>query len=62
MEVFDQMGQFVCNRYPFNSTQRKNGPSNTMSNVPVLTKRGSDDAVLTFTVKDESRAPPIARK
>lgn len=56
MEVFDQMGQFVCNRYPFSSTQRKNGPSNTMSNVPVPTKLGSDDAVLTFTVKDESRA------
>jgi hypothetical protein len=56
MEVFDQMGQFVRNRYPFNSAQRKNGPSNTLSNVPVPTKPGSDDTVLTFTVKDESRA------
>jgi hypothetical protein len=56
MEVYDQMGQFVCNRYPFNSTERKNGPSNTMSNVPTPTKPGSADTILNFTIKDESRA------
>jgi len=56
MEVYDQMGQFVCNRYPFNSTQRKNGPSHTMSNVPVPTRPGKDDTILTFTIKDETRA------
>jgi hypothetical protein len=56
MEVYDQMGQFVCNRYPFNSTQRKNGPSNTMSNVPIPTKPGRADTILTFTIMDESRA------
>ena len=56
MEVYDQMGQFVCNRYPFNSAQRKNGPSNTMSNVPVPTRPGKADAILTFAIKDESRA------
>jgi hypothetical protein len=56
MEVYDQMGQFVCNRYPFNSTARKNGPSNTMSNVPTPTKEGKADAILTFTIEDESRA------
>jgi hypothetical protein len=50
------MGQFVCNRYPFNSTQRKNGPSNTLSNVPTPTKAGKEDTILTFTIKDESRA------
>ena len=59
MEVFDQMGQFVCNRYPFNSTQRKNGPSNTLSNVPVPTRAGKDDTSLRFTIKDESRAAVI---
>ena len=59
MEVFDQMGQFVCNRYPFNSTQRKNGPSNTLSNVPVPTRAGKDDTILRFTIKDESRAAVI---
>ena len=56
MEVYDQMGQFVCNRYPFNSTQRKNGPSNTMSNVPVPTEPGKEDTILTFAIKNESRA------
>ena len=56
MEVYDQMGQFVCNRYPFNSRQRKNGPSHTMSNVPVPTLLGKDDTILTFMIKDESRA------
>ena len=56
MEVFDQMGQFVCNRYPFNSAQRKNGPSNTLSNVPVPTKAGKNDTIVTFAIQDESRA------
>jgi hypothetical protein len=56
MEVYDQMGQFVCNRYPLNSTIRKNGPSNTMSNVPTPTQPGSADTILNFTIEDESRA------
>ena len=56
MEIYDQMGQFVCNRYPFNSTQRKNGPSNTMSNVPAPVRPGEPDAILTFAIKNESDA------
>jgi hypothetical protein len=56
MEVYDQMGQYVCNRYPLNSTQRKNGPSNTLSNVPTPTKPGTDDTILTFDIQNESRA------
>ena len=56
MEVYDQMGQFVCNRYPFNSTARKNGPSDTMSNLPTPTQPGKADAILKFTINDESRA------
>jgi hypothetical protein len=56
MEVYDQMAQFVCNRYPFNSTARKNGPSNTMSNMPTPTRRGNADAILTFTIEDEAQA------
>ena len=55
MEIYDQMGQFVCNRYPFNSTQRKNGPSNTMSNVPAPVRPGEPDAILTFAIKNENR-------
>lgn len=56
MEVYDQMGQFVCNRYPFNSTQRKNGPTNQLSNTPVPVAPGSKDVTLTFDVQDESNA------
>jgi hypothetical protein len=56
MEVFDQIGQFVCNRYPFNSTSRRNGPSKTMSNAPVPVAPGRDDVTLTIDVLDESRA------
>jgi hypothetical protein len=53
MEVYDQMGQFVCNRYPFDSTQRKNGPTARMSDVPVPTRPGEADVVLAFTVRDK---------
>jgi len=56
MEVYDQMGQFVSNRYPFNSTARKNGPTNTLSNVPTPTTPGKEDTILTFSIQDESRA------
>ena len=56
MEIYDQMGQFVCNRYPFNATHRKNGPSHTMSGVPAPVKTGQEDTILTFDIKDESRA------
>ncbi len=56
MEVFDQMAQFVCNRYPFNSTKRKNGPTKTLSDVPVPVKTGKDDVTLTVDVQDEKRA------
>jgi hypothetical protein len=56
MEIYDQMGQFVCNRYPFNSTARKNGPTSTLSNVPAPVRAGGPDMILTFDIKDESRA------
>ena len=38
MEVFDQLAQFVCNRYPLNSKWRKLGPTNTLNDVDVPTK------------------------
>jgi hypothetical protein len=56
MEVFDQFGQFVCNRYPFNSQARKNGPTNKLSNVPVPVADGAPDATLTIDVQNESEA------
>jgi hypothetical protein len=56
MEVFDQFGQFVCNRYPFNSQAIKNGPTNKLSNVPVPVADGAPDATLTIDVQNESEA------
>src|SRR5688500_16719560 len=56
MEVFDQMDQFVCNRYTINSTERKNVPSNQLSNTPVPIAPGENDTILTVDVKDESHA------
>jgi Protein of unknown function (DUF3891) len=56
MEVFDQFAQFVCNRYPFNSQARKNGPTNTLANVPVPVSPGKPDVTLTVDVQNESDA------
>ncbi len=56
MEVFDQFAQFICNRYPFNSQERKNGPTNTLSNIPVPVRPGQTDVVITVDVQDETRA------
>jgi len=56
MEVFDQFAQFVCNRYPFNSRVRKNGPTNTLSNVPVPLAPGKPDVTLTVDVQNENQA------
>ncbi len=56
MEVFDQFAQFVCNRYPFNSQARKNGPSNTLSNIPVPVAPGHDDVTLTLDIQNEREA------
>jgi len=56
MEVFDQLAQFVCNRYPFNSQERKNGPTNTLSDVPVPVGPGRSDVTLTVDVQNEKDA------
>lgn len=41
MEVFDQLAQYVCNRYPLNSKERKLGPSDTLNGVDVPRRRGA---------------------
>jgi hypothetical protein len=56
MEVFDQFAQFVCNRYPFNSQARKNGPTNKLSNIPVPVADGESDVTLTIDVQNEREA------
>ena len=54
LEVFDQLAQFICNRYPFDSETRKNGPSNSIPHAPVAP--GQQDEVLTVDVLDGARA------
>ena len=56
LEVFDQLGQFICNRYPFNSTNRVNGPSKTLSDVPVPVAPGEEDTTILVDVQDEANA------
>ena len=54
MEVFDQLAQILCNRYPLNSRERKNGPPAILKHVPVAS--GADDATLSIEVVDERSA------
>lgn len=54
IEVFDQLAQILCNRYPLNSAERKNGPPMTLKHVPVAP--GADDVTLTFEAVDERSA------
>ncbi|MGH7872780.1 MAG: DUF3891 family protein, partial [Candidatus Binatia bacterium] len=56
MEVFDQLAQFICNRYPLNSTWRKLGPTNTLNDVDVPTKLGSDPVKINIDTISENRA------
>jgi hypothetical protein len=54
MEVLDQLAQFICNRYPLDSTERTNGPRNRIGHVPV--RPGREDVTLTVEVLDAERA------
>ena len=41
MEVFDQLAQFLCNRYPLTSEARKLGPTKTLNDVDVPVRPGT---------------------
>lgn len=56
MEIFDQLAQFLCNRYPLNSDKRHHGPSNTLNNVPAPKGAGREEVVLTVDVRDGANA------
>src|SRR5437867_518293 len=56
MEVFDQLAQFVCNRYPLNSKSRKLGPSNTLNDVDVPTRHGSEAVKIKIDTVSENQA------
>lgn len=56
MEVFDQFAQFVSNRYPLNSQARKNGPTNTLSDLTVPVSPDRPHVTLTIDVENETDA------
>jgi hypothetical protein len=56
MEVFDQLAQFVCNRYPLTSKARKLGPTNTLNDVEVPTRHGKPAVKLNIDTVAEHKA------
>ena len=52
----DQFAQFVCNRYPFNSQARKNGPTHSLSGISVPVSAERPNVTLTIDVLNESEA------
>jgi hypothetical protein len=54
VQVFDQFGQILCNRHPFNSAARKTGPKTTLVCVPV--RVGAPDTTLTIDIVGETAA------
>jgi len=56
MEVFDQLAQFVCNRYPLNSKWRKLGPTNSLNDVDIPTKPGRAPVKIAIDTVSEHRA------
>jgi hypothetical protein len=56
VEVFDQLAQFLCNRYPFNSKVRTHGPHSTLNDVPVPVRPGVEHVTVNVDVVDEKRA------
>lgn len=56
MEVFDQVAQFVCNRYPFDSQRRKNGPTPYLSDLAIPVAEGVADTRLHIEVLNDHDA------
>jgi hypothetical protein len=54
--VFDQLAQFVCNRYPLNSKARKLGPSNTLNDVDIPTRHGQKPVKINIDTVGENKA------
>ena len=57
MTIFDQMAQFICNRYPLNNNgARQSGPHSDLNNVPVPVGQGQDPVRVTIDPTDEKNA------
>lgn len=56
MEVFDQLAQFLCNRYPLNSKARKLGPTETLNGVDVPVRPGVKPVKISIDAVETHRA------
>ncbi len=56
MEIFDLMGQFLCNHYPLDRSGRRNRPTVTLNDASVPVGPGRDDTTITFDALDRTGA------
>jgi hypothetical protein len=56
IEVFDQLAQFLCNRYPLNSKARKFGPTDSLNDVAVPVTPGGKPVTLSIDTVSGTRA------
>lgn len=56
IEVFDQLAQFLCNRYPLNSKARKFGPTDSLNDVAVPVAPGAKPVTLNIETVSETHA------
>jgi hypothetical protein len=56
MEVFDQLAQLLCNRYPLNSNARKLGPTKSLNDIDVPVRFGAKPVKIDIDTVGENRA------
>lgn len=56
LEVFDQLAQYLCNRYPLNNSARQTGPGPDLSSTPVPVRPDLPDVTIEVDVIDERTA------
>ena len=56
LEVFDQLAQYVCNRFPLNSKARKLGPTDSLNDVDIPTKHAKPSVKINIDTVAEHKA------
>jgi hypothetical protein len=56
IQVFDQLAQFLCNRYPLNNKARKFGPTDSLNDVAVPVTQRAKPVTLNIDTVSETRA------
>ena len=55
VEICDALAQFLCNRYPLDSTHRGKDPNRAFAEIPAPVGPGDPDVHLSLTVVDDHR-------